>query len=125
MKRVAFKAAVRPIPCRCGTNVSTSHDAGCPRTKNGRHLSEITPHTLRRTFGSALRRRGTALDVISKLLGHSSTKVTEESYVELEVTVIGRKLFEDSRTSAGHPRGFAPSVQPVAGRKVGPAGEAI
>ncbi len=122
VKRVAFKAAVRPVPCLCGTRVSTRHDAGCRRTKNGRHLSEIAPHTLRRTFGTALRRRGTALDVISKLLGHSSTKVTEESYVELEVTVSGRELFEHARPSTeSRPSEFAAAVMPTTDSAVEPA----
>ncbi|CAN5219905.1 hypothetical protein BH18ACT12_BH18ACT12_11840 [soil metagenome] len=61
-------------------------------------VSEITPHTLRRTFATTLRRDETSLDTISKLLGHSSTKVTEDSYVELEAEVIARELFGTKAT---------------------------
>jgi integrase len=38
--------------------------------------SELSPHSLRRTFGSDFINRGVRLEVISKLLGHSSTTVT-------------------------------------------------
>lgn len=40
-------------------------------------------HTLRRTFGSDLVNRGLRLDVVSRLLGHASTTVTERCYAEL------------------------------------------
>src|SRR5262249_41336062 len=46
-------------------------------------VEKLTPHRLRRTFGSDLLNRGVRLEVVSRLLGHSSTKVTEESYAEL------------------------------------------
>lgn len=36
--------------------------------------SELSPHALRRTFGSDLINRGVRLEVISRLLGHSSTR---------------------------------------------------
>ena len=111
VKRVAFKAGVRPRPCTCGTTADTRHDASCPRTKNGHHRSEVTPHTLRRTFGTSLRRQGKSLDLISKLLGHSSTKVTEEFYVELEEAVLGRELFDRPRLPATPVRQPAESAQ--------------
>jgi integrase len=92
VKRVAFRANVRRTPCTCATKIAGRHDRTCPRTQNDRHLSEITPHTLRRTFGTALRRQGTPLDAISKALGHSSTKVTEESYVDFEAAHVSREI---------------------------------
>jgi integrase len=55
------------------------HERGCARTRNGENLSEVTPHTLRRTFGSDLLNRGLRLEVVSKLLGHASTVVTERA----------------------------------------------
>ena len=56
---------------------------GCPRTTSGENVSAVTPHTLRRTFGSDLLNRGLRLEVVSRLLGHSSTVVTERAYAQL------------------------------------------
>lgn len=44
---------------------------------------KVTPHTLRRTFGSSLINRKVRLEVVSRLLGHSSTAITEQAYAEL------------------------------------------
>jgi integrase/recombinase XerD len=63
VKRVAARAGVRPLP--------------------GKQLSEVTPHTLRRTFGTDLLNRGMPLEHVSKLLGHADTRVTQASYAEL------------------------------------------
>ena len=49
-------------------------DAGIP---------EGTLHGLRRTFGSKLVQSGVDIYVVSKLLGHSSVKVTEQAYIHL------------------------------------------
>jgi integrase/recombinase XerD len=46
-------------------------------------IRHVSPHTLRRTFGSDLLNRGVRLEVVSKALGHASTTVTEQSYAEL------------------------------------------
>jgi integrase/recombinase XerD len=62
VKRVAHRAGVRP---------------------KGETSSEISPHTLRRTFGSHLLNRGVRLESVSKLLGHADTRVTEVAYAEL------------------------------------------
>jgi integrase/recombinase XerC len=62
VKRVANRAGVRP---------------------KGKKSSEISPHTLRRTFGSYLLNRGVRLESVSKLLGHADTRVTEAAYAEL------------------------------------------
>jgi integrase/recombinase XerD len=43
----------------------------------------VSPHTLRRTYGSSLINNGCRLEVVSKALGHASTAVTEKSYAEL------------------------------------------
>ena len=42
-----------------------------------------TLHGLRRTFGSKLVQSGVDIYVVSKLLGHSSVKVTEQAYIHL------------------------------------------
>jgi integrase/recombinase XerD len=55
---------------------------------------DVSPHTLRRTCGSALINAGARLEVVSKFLGHSSTKVTEESYAELTSATIAAEALE-------------------------------
>lgn len=44
---------------------------------------DATPHSLRHTFGSYLISQGADLYSVSKLLGHSSIKMTESVYLEL------------------------------------------
>ena len=83
VKRAGARADVRPIYCGCRSRRRTRHERGCPRTVSGENVSRITPHTLRRTFGSDLLNRGLRLEVVSRLLGHSSTVVTERAYAEL------------------------------------------
>ncbi len=83
VKRVAFRAGVRPTHCTCGVGSPARHSRGCPRTVSGENLSSVTPHTLRRTFGSDLLNRGLRLEIVSRLLGHASTTVTECCYAEL------------------------------------------
>ena len=83
VKRAGARADVRPVPCECGSGRRSRHARGCPRTVSGENVSAITPHTLRRTFGSYLLNRGLRLEVVSRLLGHSSTVVTERAYAEL------------------------------------------
>jgi integrase len=83
VKRAGARAEVRPVACECGSGRRSRHERGCPRTVSGENVSAITPHTLRRTFGSYLLNRGLRLEVVSRLLGHSSTVVTERAYAEL------------------------------------------
>jgi integrase len=82
VKRLGHRAGVRPIPCVCHTS-RPPHEPGCPRTRNGHNLSQLSPHTLRRTFASDLLNRGLRLEIVSKLLGHASTTVTERAYAHL------------------------------------------
>ena len=63
-------------------------------------VSSITPHTLRRTFGSYLLNKGLRLEVVSKLLGHSSTVVTERAYAELLGSTIRDELLACARGHA-------------------------
>ena len=108
VKRVAFRAGVRVRPCTCAASHQNEHDGSCPQTKNGRNLSDVTPHTLRRTFATSLRREGRPIDVVSKILGHSSTKVTEQFYVELEDETVAAEFlgdlsqFERPRSAKAH-----------------------
>jgi integrase len=93
VKRAGARAQVRPVDCLCGSLLRTRHERGCPRTTTGENVSEITPHTLRRTFGSYLVNKGLRLEVVSRLLGHSSTVVTERAYAELLGTTVRDELF--------------------------------
>jgi site-specific recombinase XerD len=68
VKRVAHRAAVRRQQ---------------PRDRGGLNVSAVSPHTLRRTYASDLLNRGTRLEVVSRLLGHSETRTTEASYARL------------------------------------------
>jgi integrase/recombinase XerD len=93
VKRASFRAGVRVVPCTCGSP-ATAHAQECSRTKTGEHLSRVTPHTLRRTFGSHLLNRGVRLEVVSSLLGHASTSVTEKAYAELLYETARREVLE-------------------------------
>jgi len=46
-------------------------------------LDGLTPHDLRRTFGSLARLAGADLKYIQKAMGHSSITVTAEIYAQL------------------------------------------
>jgi integrase len=100
VKRASFRAGVRVVPCLCQTELST-HQRGCPRTRNGEHLSRVSPHTLRRTFGSHLLNHGVRLEVVSHLLGHASTNVTEKAYAELLYETARREVVSALGAEAG------------------------
>jgi integrase/recombinase XerD len=68
VKRVAGRGLVRPQ---------------VPRDLDRHNISAVSPHTLRRTFATDLLNRGVRIEVVSKLLGHSNTRTTEDSYAEL------------------------------------------
>ena len=53
---------------------------------------KVKPHTLRRTFGSDLLNRGVRLEVVSKLLGHASTSITERAYARLQDETIRSEM---------------------------------
>ena len=91
VKRLAHRAGVRPRPCTCHTPLPP-HQPGRPRNLNGYNKSDVTPHTLRRTFGSDLLNRGLRLEVVSKLLGHATTTITEHAYAELLDDTTRREL---------------------------------
>jgi integrase len=89
----SLAAGVRVVPCTCGT-ASAVHAATCARTRSGGHVSRISAHTLRRTFGSHLLNLGVRLEVVSRLLGHASTSVTEKAYAELLNETARTELFQ-------------------------------
>jgi integrase len=94
VKRVAFEAGVRPVACTCETTRQDRHAPGCPRSTSGENRSAVSPHTLRRTFGSDLINRGLRLETVSKLLGHSSTTITERAYAQLLAPTIRKELLD-------------------------------
>jgi integrase/recombinase XerD len=49
---------------------------------------KVSPHTLRRTFGSHLLNKGMRLETVSKLLGHSDVRVTQAAYAHLEDSTV-------------------------------------
>jgi len=91
VKRLAHRANVRPRPCSCHT-LRPPHQPGCPQNQNGHNKSDVSPHTLRRTFGSHLLNRGLRLEVVSKLLGHTTTTITEQAYAQLLDDTTRREL---------------------------------
>jgi integrase len=54
-------------------------------------IEGLHPHALRRTFGSDLVNEGVRMEVVSKLLGHASTTVTEKSYAFLLDETLARE----------------------------------
>jgi integrase/recombinase XerD len=84
--------------------------------RSGENLSEISPHTLRRTYGSDLLNRGVRIEVVSAQLGHASVRVTEQAYAKLrtatqreEILRLGRGLpflLDESRAGAKRSRRY-------------------
>lgn len=57
--------------------------------KAGKILDKrISPHDLRHTFATRLLKKGASLKAISKYLGHSTTEVTADNYVQDELDVL-------------------------------------
>lgn len=56
---------------------------GFRRAREAAGMEHVTFHDLRRSCGTLLIQRGVELHVVSKLLGHSSTTVTERVYAHL------------------------------------------
>lgn len=57
--------------------------SGFRRARDASEMQHVTFHDLRRSCGTLLIRRGVDLHVVSKILGHSSTTVTERVYAHL------------------------------------------
>ena len=55
-------------------------------------IPRLTPHELRHTYGTVLREKGLDLLSISKLLGHSDTKITEQHYIVNDIDVLRQRL---------------------------------
>jgi integrase len=77
IKRVAARAGVR-------LHGVDDNDRPIAVDRAGENVSKVSPHTLRRTFGSDLLNRGARIEVVSAQLGHASVKVTEQAYAKLK-----------------------------------------
>ena len=55
------------------------------RALSALELPTLTPHELRHTYATQLRRKGADIYTIQKLMGHSSVKVTANTYVKNEI----------------------------------------
>jgi integrase len=55
---------------------------------------DLCPHKLRKTLGSAAFNAGADLSTVSRILGHSSTTITEQAYAELTTDTIARDFLE-------------------------------
>lgn len=67
-------------------------------------MSDVSPHTLRRTFGSHLLNHGLRLEVVSKPLGHTTTTITEQSYAQLLDYTTRRELLHALNHERPQPR---------------------
>lgn len=61
---------------------------------------DITPHDLRHTYGTYLRRQGMDIYSIQKILGHKDIKMTTELYVHNETDTLTSKM-EDINKKIG------------------------
>lgn len=55
-------------------------------------IDYLSPHELRHTYGTVLREKGVDLYTISRLLGHSDSKVTETTYVHNDIEVLRERM---------------------------------
>lgn len=84
--------------------------SGFRRAREAAGMPHVTFHDLRRSCGTLLIQRGVSLHVVSRILGHSSTSVTERVYAHLgnkqiraglnELTALHRDLHRRGRKAA-------------------------
>lgn len=72
----------RPQYPRTFSNVFERH---MKRMQRSLHLQTLSPHELRHTFGTDLRRRGVDIYTIQKVMGHKDINVTANLYVHNEI----------------------------------------
>lgn len=84
--------------------------SGFRRAREAAGMPHVTFHDLRRSCGTLLIQRGVPLNVVSRILGHTSTTVTERVYAHLggkqlraglnELTALHRGLHRSGRKAA-------------------------
>lgn len=84
-------------------NVGRDLPAAAKRAGLSKH---ITPNDLRRTFASWLVQAGTSLYVVSRLLGHTSTRMVELVYGQLDDATLIAAIGKLPGCDAGVPRGL-------------------
>jgi integrase len=57
-------------------------------------ISRLTPHRLRRTFGSFFLNADVRLETVSNLMGHADTRITQQSYAQLMPKTARREMLE-------------------------------
>ncbi|AZQ66829.1 hypothetical protein EF888_06550 [Silicimonas algicola] len=89
----------RPSSIGVGRTKTAQTDSDLPVTKNHQiHVwKKVRPkplgaHTLRRTIGHLLLNKNVPLEVVSKLLGHSNTLVTQQIYARLDPQTAAKHL---------------------------------
>lgn len=104
-RRVPVPSELRPFLTRTGP--INQEDAYIFQTRTGKrwHRNQLYatvrrvgeragihlyPHRLRKTVGSAAFNAGADLTTISRILGHSSTTITEQAYAEMTTEAIAR-----------------------------------
>ncbi len=55
----------------------------CYRMADSIGIDRFSPHSLRHYFATALLTRGVSIQIVSKLLGHSSISITEKTYIHI------------------------------------------
>jgi site-specific recombinase XerD len=93
---------VKRVAARAGVRLHGRDDRGRPVALDdtGENVSEVSPHTLRRTFGSDLLNRGVRIEVVSQQLGHADTRITERAYAKLLPATQRREIL---RVGSGYP----------------------
>ncbi len=79
----------RPQYPRTFSNVFARH---MRRMKRSMNIPTLSPHELRHTFGTDLRRRGVDIYTIQKVMGHKDINVTANLYVHNEVESLRKSM---------------------------------
>lgn len=93
---------VKRVAARAGVRLHGRDERGRPLASDasGENLSAVSPHTLRRTYGSDLLNRGARIEVVSAQLGHSNVKITQKAYAKLLTATQRDELL---RLGSGYP----------------------
>jgi integrase len=93
---------VKRVAARAGVRLHGRDAQGRPVAidLSGENVSAVTPHTLRRTFGSDLLNRQVRIEVVSAQLGHADTRITEKAYAKLLLSTQRKEVL---KIGSGYP----------------------
>ena len=93
---------VKRVAARAGVRLHGRDEQGRPLAidDSGENVSAVSPHTLRRTYGSDLLNRGARIEVVSAQLGHANVKITQQAYAKLLTATQRDELL---RLGSGYP----------------------